>query len=171
MQKCTEGSASLKHKPRMLVLSLFGKVKLLLFSTGSLTVTGLKNLDYIGLVMKRAVQLIRRKIRLIYGISYPLYSVTQFKIKTILAKSKFLRVICPIQLIIHKLPGMQPRDETYRNAFTIKRNGVSLNVFSGTGSVIVFGNDFTLMESIFSQIVCDVCHIQSLCNAPLYSTL
>lgn len=151
----------------MLVIPAGGNQKLLLFESGSLTLTGLRSEALVGPRIRKCVRMISTKLRRVYG-PHIEYEVSSPKIKTILSKTRFKRLVSWEQIVRAKLLGVQPRIEEIRNGFTIKRDGVSVNVFEGTGSAIVFGQSLRKMQTVFDEINTDLLHIQKLNNAPSY---
>ena len=68
--------------------------------------------------------------------------------------SKFKRYVCPYRLVRAGVAGVQ------RNSVTIKRPGLTVNIFPGTGTCIMFGKDFDLMRDSFKKLAADVVHMQ-----------
>ena len=154
----------------MIVIPLSRSKRALLFSSGSITLTGLTRLDSINSEFTDCIKFINTKLTRMYGPSARLHVTDPF-IKTILAKTKFTRFVSWENVVTEKIAGVQDKMVNLRNGFTIRRDNVSVNIFQGTGSTIVFGKDFDQMKSVLSNVHTDLLHMQSKYNAPYYSDL
>jgi TATA-box binding protein (TBP) (component of TFIID and TFIIIB) len=123
----------------------------LLFRTGSVVITGIKSPDENTSAVRRCAELLRNAFKCLFSFHVTV-TVCQVKIKTILAVCKLKGVrVCPYDMR-RTAPFPFRWEPEISNAVIVSLDNVTLKLFPGTCSVVIFGKNFKRMVSAFNKV-------------------
>jgi TATA-box binding protein (TBP) (component of TFIID and TFIIIB) len=143
--------AYLNRQPSFLRFTIAGNSVALLFRTGSIVITGIPSPDRQSDVVDRCLRLLSSGFKDCFA-NFDGLVVQHVRVKTILATSRLYDVrICPYYLRRHA-PFLVRWEPEINNAIIIVIDAVTVKLFPGTCSVVIFGKDFDHMVCVFHQI-------------------
>ena len=142
----------ISYRPRMLVIC-FPKcrARALVYATGSICITGIKRRSSSHFYLTDVV----RKVKHVYGTVYPNFTISVLQpltVKTISARSVLSSRLIPSVLALSNRASTEEQ-----NFVTCSYPDLTFNVFPSTGTCMLFGRDFTDMQSAFYRAYCQFC--------------
>jgi TATA-box binding protein (TBP) (component of TFIID and TFIIIB) len=121
----------------------------MLFRTGVAVLTGIKNESDCEAAIQEVVVRLRKVTDDCYGATF---SVEGWRVKTIIATARLTDVRIDPYALKKRSPFATTWEPEINNAVLVRDRNVTIKLYPGTPSVVVFGKSVKTMKSFFNEL-------------------
>lgn len=135
----------------MLVIPIGLRMKLLLFASGAVTLTGIRSTNW-RQAATNVWNEVRMKLARAYGAD-GMFRLVNLRVKTIMGKAHTRIPIIAEQVVRSSLRGVKTGYEELVNSLLIRRDDVTLSIFPSSGAIVLFGKNVARMRVVYREVM------------------